>query len=126
MIFLFPCPIGVISQLSRKENDAQNNWKHDERLDTLIHKLSKIVLFQDNQVWLINLGDATRFIDGLTSESVGAHENQIIEIMQFSINSLKTELQPLPDWDIHNHQLVHHEHLVQTRSGENSGRAPIT
>jgi hypothetical protein len=46
--------------------------------------------------------------------------------MQFSINSLTTELQPLPDWDIHNYQPEHHEHLVQTHSGENSGRAPIT
>jgi hypothetical protein len=45
-----------------------------------------------------------------------------MEIMQFSIKSLVTELQPLPDWDIHNHQLVYHEHLVQTRSGESNGR----
>jgi hypothetical protein len=92
----------------------------------LIHKLSKVVLSQDNQVWLINLSDNTRFIDVLTAECVGAHEYQIMEIMKFSINSLRTELQPLPDWDIHNHQLVHHEHLVQTRSGENSSRAPVT
>ena len=100
--FAILCPIGVISQLSRKENNAQNQWKYDEVLDKLIHKLSKLVLSQDNQVWLINLGDTTRFIDVLTSEIVGAHENQIIEIMQSSINSLKTDLQPLPDWDIHN------------------------
>jgi hypothetical protein len=46
--------------------------------------------------------------------------------MHFSIDSLKTELQSLPDWDIHNQQLVHHEHLVQTRSGENSGTDPNT
>ncbi len=34
-------------------------------------------------------------------------------------------MQPLPDWDIHNQQLVHHEHLVQTRSGESNVR-PLT
>ncbi len=117
--------IGVISQLSRKENDAQNQWEYDERLETLIHKLSKVVLSQDNQVWLINLGNSARFIDVLTSNCVGVQDNQIMEIMQFSINSL-AELQPLPDWDIHNHQLVHHEHLVQTRSGESNGRLPPT
>ncbi len=33
-------------------------------------------------------------------------------------------MQPLPDWDVHNHQLVHHEHLVQTRSGEGNARPP--
>ncbi len=124
--FAILCPIGVISQLSRKENDAQKNqwWEYDERLDTLIHKLSKVVLSQDNQVWLINLGNSTRFIDVLTSDCVGVQDNQIMEIMQFSVNSLVTELQPLPDWDIHNHQLVHREHLVQTRSRESNGRLP--
>ncbi len=51
---------------------------------------------------------------------------QIIEIMQFSVNSLVTELQPLPDWDIHNQQLVHHKHLVQTRSRESNVRPIAT
>jgi hypothetical protein len=64
--FAILCPIGVISQLSRKENDAHNQWEYDERLDMLIHKLSKVVLSQDNQVWLINLGNSTRFIDVLS------------------------------------------------------------
>jgi hypothetical protein len=49
-----------------------------------------------------------------------------MEIMLFSVNSLVAELQPLPDWDIHNQQLVHHEHLVQTRSGEGNGRPHTT
>jgi hypothetical protein len=120
--FAILCPIGITSQLSRNENDAHNQWEYDERLDMLIHKLSKVVLSQDNQVWLINLGNSTRFIDVLTSDCVGVQNDQILEIMQFSVNSLVSELQPLPDWDIHNHQLVHHEHLVQTRSGENNGR----
>ncbi len=120
--FAILCPIGVISQLSRKENDAQNQWKYDEKLDTLIHNLSKVVLSQDNQVWLINLSNSTRFVDVLTSDHVGVCEDQIVEIMLSSLNSLTSELQLLPDWDIHNSQLVHHEHLVQTRSGESNGR----
>ncbi len=77
---------------------------------------------QDNQVWLINLSNSTRFVDVLISDCVGVHEDQIMEIMQSSLNSLILELQPLPDWDIHDHQLVHHEHLVQTRSGEGNVR----
>ncbi len=125
--FAILCPIGVIiSQLSKKENDAHNQWENDERLDMLIHKLSKVVLSQDNQVWLINLGNSTRFVDVLTSNCVGVQDDQIMEIMQFSVNSLVTELQPLHDWDIHNHQLEHYEHLVQTRSGESNGRLPPT
>ena len=122
--FAILCPIGVISQLSRKENDAQNQWKHDEKLDTLIHNLSKVVLSQDNQVWLINLSNSTRFVDVLTSDYVGVCEDQIVEVMLSSLNSLMSELQPLPDWDVHNSQLVHHEHLVQTRSGEGNVRPP--
>ena len=122
--FAILCPIGVISQLSRKENDAQNQWKHDEKLDTLIHNLSKVVLSQDNQVWLINLTNSTRFVDVLTSDHVGVCGNQVVEIMLSSLQSLMSELQPFPDWDVHNSQLVHHEHLVQTRSGEGNVRPP--
>ncbi len=105
--FAILCPIGVISQLSRKENNAQNQWEYDERLDTLIHDLSKVVLTQDNQVWLINLNNSTRFVDVLTSDCVGVHDDQIMEIVESSLNSLVSECQPLSDWDIHNHQLVH-------------------
>ncbi len=94
--FAILCPIGVISQLSRKENNAQNQWEYDEGLDKLIHKLSKLVLSQDNQVWLINLDDSARFIDVLTSDCVGVQNNQIMEIMLFAVNSLVAELQPLP------------------------------
>ncbi len=79
--FAILCPIGIISQLSRKENNAQNQWEYDEKLDKLIHKLSKLVLSQDNQVWLINLNDSTRFIDVLTSDFVGVQNDQIIEII---------------------------------------------
>ena len=89
--FAILCPIGVISQLSRKENDAQNQWKHDEKLDTLIHNLSKVVLSQDNQVWLINLSNSTRFVDVLTSDYVGVCEDQIVEIMLSSLNSLMSD-----------------------------------
>jgi hypothetical protein len=58
--FAILCPIGVISQLSRKENNSQNHWEYDERLDALIHKLSKVVLSQDqdNQVWLVKLSNS--------------------------------------------------------------------
>ena len=83
-----------------------------------------MVLSQDNQVWLINLTNSTRFVDVLTSDYVGVCENQVVEIMLSSLNSLMSELQPFPDWDVHNSQLVHHEHLVQTRSGEGNVRPP--
>ena len=66
--FAILCPIGVISQLSRKENNAQNLWEHDTKKDASIHDLSKVVLSQDNQVWLINLNDSTRFVDVLTAD----------------------------------------------------------
>ena len=33
--FAILCPIGIISQLSRKENNEQNQWEHDEVLDKL-------------------------------------------------------------------------------------------
>jgi hypothetical protein len=50
--FAILCPIGIISELSRKENGLDNQWIYDQNLDEKVHLLSKLVLSQDNQVWL--------------------------------------------------------------------------
>jgi hypothetical protein len=54
--FAILCPIGIISELSRNENGLDNQWIYDQNLDEKVHLLSKLVLSQDNQVWLMNLG----------------------------------------------------------------------
>ncbi len=49
--FAILCPIGIISELSRKENGLGNQWIYDQNLVEKVHLLSKLVLSQDNQVW---------------------------------------------------------------------------
>jgi hypothetical protein len=89
----------------------------------LIHKLSKLVLTQDNQVWLINLHDQDRFVDVLSAETAGCTIDDTRNIMCQSLNILLQEITSLPDWDFHNHN-IHvmssqnvqgaYDHFVQT------------
>jgi hypothetical protein len=69
--FTMLCPIGIISQLSRRENGENNQWSYDKDIDQLVIGLSKLVLSHDNQVWLINLSNHPRFVEVLSAENVG-------------------------------------------------------
>ncbi len=99
--FAILCPIGIISELSRKENGLDNQWSYDQKLDGKVHLLSKLVLSQDNQVWIMNLGSHPRFVDVLTSDNIGCSDEEIESICCQSINSLIMENHELPDWDLH-------------------------
>jgi hypothetical protein len=113
--FAILCPIGIISELSRKENGIDNQWNYDQSLNEKVHLLSKLVLSQDNQVWLMNLNSHPRFVlDVLTSDNIGCSDEEIESTCCQSISSFVMENHELPDWDIHNLRL---EHFAQTRSG---------
>ena len=103
--FAVLCPIGIISEISRKENGPDNSWECDKEIDNLVHKLSKLVLTQDNQVWLINLHDQERFVDVLSAEAAGCTVDDARNIMHQSLDSLMKEITNLPDWDFHNHSV---------------------
>ena len=122
--FAVLCPIGIISEISRKENGTNNSWEYDKEIDNLVHKLSKLVLTQDNQAWLINLHDQKRFVDVLSAETAGCTIGEARNIMCQSLNVLLQEITSLPDWDFHNHNIdvmssqkeQKYDHLVQTRT----------
>ncbi len=78
--FAMLCPIGVIAQLSRKENNNDNQWLYDREIDTLVLNLSKLVLSHDNQVWLVNIKNQPRFVEVLSAESSGCSMEQSIAI----------------------------------------------
>ncbi len=42
--FAILCPIGIISELSRKENGEDNQWHYDKDIDDKVHSLSKLIL----------------------------------------------------------------------------------
>ncbi len=64
--------------------------------------LSKLVLSQDNQVWLMNLGSHSRFVDVLTTDNIGCSDEEIESICCQSISSLVMENHEFPGWDFHN------------------------
>ncbi len=93
-------------------------------MDILVHKLGKLVLSQENMVGLINLHNQDRFIDVLSMENSGCSNDEINDIMYFSLNELVQETYPLPDWDEHNHAVQSYscyDQLVQTRLDKDNG-----
>ncbi len=124
--FAMLCPIDVIAQLSRKENNEDNQWVYDKEIDVLVLNLSKLVLFHDNQVWLVNLKDHPRFVEILSAESSGCSLEQSIAICCDALCNLIIEQQPLPDWNLDNEQLEGEDvdHFVQTRSSKLTSKRP--
>ncbi len=126
--FALLCPIGIISEISRNENGTDNSWECDKEIDNLVHKLSKLVLTQDNQVWSINLHDQDRFVDVLSTETAGCTIDDARNIMCQSLDILLQETTSLPDFDFHNHNVEvmssqneqRYDHLVQTRTNQSS------
>jgi hypothetical protein len=118
--FAMLCPIGIISQLSRRENRENNQWSYDKDIDQLVIGLSKLVLSHDNQVWLINLNNHPRFVEVLSTENVGCSLDQAITTCCDALCHLVMEQQPLPDWDTHDYEVSEEqlEHYVQTRIGK--------
>ncbi len=122
--FAILCPVGIISELSRVDNTVGNLWNCDKDIDKLVHSLSKLVLSQENMVWLINLHNQERFIDVLSVENSGCSVDTVNDIMCASLTELVQEITPLTDWDLHNHEVSSsslsdqeiHDHLVATRS----------
>ena len=78
--FAMLCPIGIVAQLSRQENNDDKQWVYDKEIDILVLNLSKLVLSHDNQVWLVNLKDYPRFVEVLSAESSGSSLEQSIGI----------------------------------------------
>ncbi len=93
--FAMLCPIGIISQLSRKENGNNNQWSSDKDIDQLVIDLSKLILSHDSQVWLINLCNHPRFVEVLSAENVGCSLDQAITTCCDMLCNLVAEQQPL-------------------------------
>ena len=93
--FAVLCPIGIISKISRKKNVPDNSWKCDKKIDNFVHKLSKLVLTQDNQAGLINLHDQERFVDVLSAETAGCTFDDASNIMCHSLDSLMQDITDL-------------------------------
>jgi hypothetical protein len=65
-----------------------------------VHSLSKLILSQDNQVWIMNLDSHPSFVNVLTAENTGYSTEHVDVIFCQSLCSLVIEQQELPNWDL--------------------------
>ncbi len=63
-----------------------------------IHNLSKMVLSQEEETWLIRVNDQPKLVEVLTAEQVGCDEDEATCIFESSLEELITQVTILPDW----------------------------
>jgi hypothetical protein len=97
-------PTGIISEIARME-DTNGIPTYDRKIEEFIFGLSKIVLSQTNDTWLLKLREGSKVTEVLLMESVGCDTKEITTIMSDSIEALISESEILPDWDDHNKEV---------------------
>ena len=75
-------------------------------LEKQIHSLSKIVLSQEGETWLIRVNDQPKLVEVLTAEQVGCDEDEVTCIFESSLEELITQVTILPDWYEHNSEIT--------------------
>jgi hypothetical protein len=98
-------PTGLLSEISRGENNLDNET-YDSVLEKQFHSLSKIVLSQEGETWLIRVNDQPKLVDVLTAEQVGCDEEEATCILESSLEELITQVTILPDWYEHNREIT--------------------
>ena len=98
-------PTGLLSEISRGENN-QDNESYDNMLEKQIHGLSKIVLSQEGETWLVRVHDQPKLVEVLTAEQVGCDEGEATCIFESSLEELITQVTTLPDWNEHNSEIT--------------------
>ncbi len=83
-------PTGIISEIARLE-DTNGIPTYDQKIEEFIFGLSKIVLSQTNDTWLLKLREGSKVTEVLIMESVGCDTKEITTIMSESIEALISE-----------------------------------
>ncbi len=97
-------PTGIISEIARVE-DVNGVPTYDRKVEELIYGLSKIILSQTNDTWLLKLREGSKVTEVLVMESVGCGLEESAIIMSESIETLMLEIENLPDWNEHNKEV---------------------
>jgi hypothetical protein len=111
-------PTGLLSEISRGEN-VQGKGLYDQEVEEQIFNLSKIVLSQEGETWLVRIKDQPKIVEVLVAEDVGCDVPEAIDILAESIDELLLQISVLPDWDEHNNE-VHRQREVQLEEVEES------
>ncbi len=99
--FAILIPTGLITEITRKE-DINGVAVYDKEMEALVHDLSKVVLSQTNDTWLVRVQGKSKTTEVLLSEAAGCTLDEVNEIMAQSLESLVLEAVDLPDWESHN------------------------
>ena len=130
--FAILLPTGLLPEISRGEN-SNGMETYDEDFEKQIYSLSKIVLSQEGETWLIRIKDQPRIVEVLLAEQVGCDSEDAESIIEDSLDELISLITILPDWDSHNDDIseereVHVEEAYSpptTRSSRRLKKAKI-
>jgi hypothetical protein len=98
--FAILLPTGLLPEISRGEN-SNGMETYDEDFEKLIYSLSKIVLSQEGETWLIRIKDQPRIVEVLLAQQFGCDSVDAESIIDDSLEELISLITILPDWDIH-------------------------
>jgi hypothetical protein len=119
----------LIPEISREENSGGLEV-YNPTLEKQVHDLSKVVLSQEGETWLVRVNDQPRIVEVLLADQVGCNESEISDIFITSIEEL-IELSSInPDWHEHNSEAdevaqeceVHLEEVISPRTTRRSSR----
>ncbi len=80
-------------------------------MEEQIYNLSKIVLFQEGETWLVRIKDQPKIVEVLVAEDVGCNVPDVIDILSESIEELMLQISILPDWHEHNFEVHQHREV---------------
>jgi hypothetical protein len=102
--FAILIPAGLISEIARVD-DTNGIPTYDRKVEELIFGLSKTVLPQTNDTWLLKLREWSKVTEVLVMESVGCDLEESATRMSDSIEALMLEIENSSDWDDHNKEV---------------------
>jgi hypothetical protein len=94
-------PTGLFPEISREENVGGTEI-YNPTLEKQVNGLSKVVLSQEGETWLVRVNDQPRIIEVLLAEQVGCNESEIASIFITSIDELVEIGSIKTDWHDHN------------------------
>jgi hypothetical protein len=103
-------PTDLLSEISRGEN-IQGKGLYDQEVEGQIYNLSKIVLSQEGDTWLVRINDQPKIVEVLVAEDVGCDVPDAIDILAESIEELMLQISILPDWHEHNFEVHQHREV---------------
>jgi hypothetical protein len=95
---------GLLPELSRGEN-SNGMETYSEDFEKQIYSLSKVVLSQEGETWMIRIKDQPKIVEVLLQEHVGCADSDVATIISDTLEALTTQVTVLPDWHEHNREI---------------------